>query len=76
MMWVDESILFYAFRYALGRKTYAVQDVVENILNNWDNITTHTKTFMKKEIEEAIHEDRAGMSIDIVSWEKILIKED
>lgn len=32
MVTVEEDILFYAFRYALGRRTYAAGTVVDNIL--------------------------------------------
>ena len=71
-MIVDESILFYAARYALGRKTYAVRDVVENLLNNWDDMTSRTKLAIMEEINKAIQEDRAGMQMDVACWMKII----
>lgn len=69
---VPEEILFYAFRYALGRRTYAVSDVVDAILKQWPAITDKTINMMKKEIEEAIDKGHAGDFCDVQEWRKIL----
>ena len=71
---VNEDVLFSAFRYALGRQTYIVSSIVENILNNWDNISDKLKNLMKKEIQESINNDKAGMECDVKEWRKILDK--
>jgi len=68
----DRNILFYAFRYALGRSTYAVADVVESIINIWESIHPAEQLMYKKEIKEAIESKRAGMDMDVIQWEKIL----
>ena len=68
----NENIIFYAFRYVLGRKTYAVSEVVEHLINNWGNLKTETQYQIKKEILIAIKEDKAGMEMDVEEWKKIL----
>ena len=70
---MNDDIVFYAFRYALGRKTYAVGIVVDYILGNWDLLKPATKGLIQAEIEEAIEKGNAGMEIDVKEWTKILI---
>jgi len=73
MITVDDEILFYAFRYALGRQTYAVSSVVECIAKNWSALGENTKEKILREIKEAISEDLAGDSkIDVPIWNKVL----
>jgi len=69
---ISNDTILAAFRYALGRQTYIVSSVVEDILKNWDNIDNNLKNLIKKEIEEAIEQNRAGMECDIKEWKKIL----
>lgn len=70
---VDEDIIFLAFRYALGRATYVVLDVVEVLTANWDKLSPHIRALIHKEIEEAIIRERAGWkTVDVPEWEKIL----
>lgn len=47
---VDTDIIFYAFRYALGRHTGAVGQVVDYIIKNWKDIPEKDKVQMKEEI--------------------------
>jgi hypothetical protein len=56
--------LFYAFRYALGRKTYAVNDVVTEIKLRAKDIQPSTRDLMIKEIYEkgAIDDTDAAIS--------------
>jgi hypothetical protein len=73
MITVDDEIIFYAFRYALGRQTYAVSSVVECIENNWPALRENTKEKIHREIKEAISEDLAGDSkIDVPIWNNVL----
>ncbi len=73
MITVDDEILFYAFRYALGRQTYAVSSVVECIVNNWPVLRENTKEKIHREVREAISESLAGDSkIDVPIWNKVL----
>lgn len=68
MIKVKEAILFYAFRYALGRSTYAVGDVVEELIKHKDILSDMTKGLIVKEIKEAIKEKKAGHGSDKVEW--------
>lgn len=49
---VGRDILFFAFRYALGRMTYAPHSVTTAIKNNINNISTHDIEQYIKEIYE------------------------
>jgi hypothetical protein len=69
---LDEEILFYAFRYTLGRMTYAVSTVSDCIIKNWDELSTNKQTLIQKEIIEAINSDNVGMDMDRIAWERIL----
>ena len=69
---VDNDIIFYAFRYALGRKTYAVKDVSDYIVNHWEEIDPLTQQLIWGEIDEAIKRGEAGMSVDELAWARIL----
>lgn len=71
-----ELILSCAFRYALGRRTYVVSAVVDDILSNWNEIHSSTKERFKKEIIEHknLYGD-LGMSCDEAEWNIILNKE-
>ena len=69
---VSELTLVASFRYALGRQTYIVSEVVENILKNWASLSLKFKTKIKEEIREAIKDNNAGSTIDIQQWNMIL----
>ena len=73
MTTTHEDIMFYAFRYALGRKTYAVNDVTTYLIDNWSRISEKTKNIICKEIKIAIEEDRAGMDCDVIQWKAVLL---
>ena len=72
----QDILLFCAFRYALGRRTY-VPSVIEKIMkDNWDDMPSVTRYKYKKEIREAIEKNRAGDDRDVKGWESILDLED
>lgn len=64
-------ILFYAFRYALGRKTYAVSEVAEEIIHYAEEMSPNIRTLMLQELDEAYKENRLGMGIDVKQWMKV-----
>ena len=68
----DREILIYAFRYALGRCTYASQTMSYVIRKNWAQLSEHDKQLFKREIEQAIEQDMAGMDCDVAEWKKVL----
>lgn len=67
-----ETMLFCSFRYALGRRTYIVSDVVELLTDYESVLQERTKILIRKEIQEAIDTDRAGMNMDVLEWMKVL----
>lgn len=46
-----------AVRYCLGRRTYIVSSCVEWLFVQWENFDEHTKTIIKRDIEEEIKRD-------------------
>ncbi len=66
-----ETLLFCSFRYALGRSTYIVQDVVNLLSDYSDCLFEQTKIKMKAEIYKAINEGNAGMQMDVDLWAKL-----
>lgn len=62
---VDRDILFYAFRYALGRRSYAPAVVVDNIKANIRNIS---KGDIKAYIREISECDDLGDEMDVRFW--------
>lgn len=69
---VPEDILFYAFRYALGRMTYAVADVASEIRAHNPTLSNKTRALIIKEIKEAEAADGLGMDMDRKEWLKTL----
>ena len=71
-----------SFRYHLGRKTYAVSEFCELLIQEWANLPEITKTLISKELENTFIRDdmdRAygqsilplGMDCDRKEWEKV-----
>ena len=75
MFEVNEDMIMYAFRYSLGRMTYAVATVSDYLIDNWHRLKPHTREQIIEEIREAIKRDSAGMDCDINRWKSILLLE-
>ena len=71
---IEDSITFYAFRYCLGRMTYAVDTCARYLIHNWDRLSENTQSLIVDEIIEAISKERAGMECDVESWKAVLRK--
>lgn len=69
---IKEDVLFWAFRYALGRSTYAVSDVYEAIYANWRALSRDAQMQIKREITRASLDNNVGMSCDAKLWGSIL----
>lgn len=69
----QEAILLFAFRYCLGRKTYAVSIVVDLIIKNWDNLDLIIRAMITKEIIDykKLYGD-LGHNCDEIQWNRIL----
>lgn len=60
---VDEDMLVYALRYALGRQTYAVNDVIIALEEHWEeDICKNNADIIKRDIKEYL--DRTDSRID------------
>lgn len=68
---VSEGTLFCAFRYALGRMTYVVSEVADDIRRNRHLLSSKITARIILEIDEAAAEGRLGMDIDRDDWEKL-----
>jgi len=65
---MNENILFYAFRYALGRMTYAVGEVANEIIRRAPDLSPGVRGAMIRDIDEAYSENRLGMEFDKSKW--------
>jgi len=68
----DAQIVFCAFRYALGRKTYIVSTVVNYLIQNWKWMTPKFQGLIHKEINKAVEEKWIGMEMDKTQWLRVL----
>ena len=68
---VAEDVLFWAFRYCLSRRSYAVLDAVKAIRENWDHLSYNTQRMIHKEIEQKISDDALD-PCDKSLWDGIL----
>ena len=64
-------IITAAFRYALGRQTYAPSIIVDMLKREWSDLSVSIKTQIRAEINEAIDQGLVH-EIDKPMWEKVL----
>lgn len=62
-------ILFFAFRYALGRRTMAPSIIVDELKANWEYLSEQDKAQIKEEINNHCC---LGDTCDIQTWNEIL----
>jgi hypothetical protein len=65
-------LIFCAFRYALGRRSYIVGFVSEILQKHIGKIDSGNRELITKEINKAIEGGHAGMKCDIAEWNKLL----
>jgi len=68
----QRELLIYAFRYTLGRSTYAPHTIVEILKLRWEVLSDADKRLFQREIREAIEHDNAGHDCDKKAWQSIL----
>lgn len=68
---VAPELLVYAFRYALGRQTYAVPDVTQALRQHHTALTPQTRRQIADEIRDAIRAGRAGSITDADEWDAV-----
>ena len=70
MIEVPEDILLYAFRYALGRRSYAVGLVANQMMIHRDSLKRFSKTIVE-DIESCTYYDKSLDRIDLDVWDEI-----
>lgn len=68
---LNPVFLIYAFRYALGRMTYAVSDVGDALIANRDALTPDWRQQIVQDINNAIAGGYAGHACDIERWREV-----
>jgi hypothetical protein len=66
------DMLVYAFRYALGRRTYSTSTMSEHLRTYWGSLPLPWQQLVQREIMEAIESNCAGDACDIASWRAVL----
>ena len=67
-----ETLVYGAFNYALGRRTYIVQETVQVLMTYIDEMPEKLLRIMAIRIEEAITNNQAGMDMDVKEWTDLL----
>jgi hypothetical protein len=68
----EETILVFAFRYALGRRSTAPGIVANHLIKQWAKLAPHSRAQVKEEINTAISRGYAGDPCDVETWRKVL----
>ena len=71
----DSLILFCAFRYALGRRTYVVGCVTECLQKHWHELSKGDRSLIIREIGDAIERGQAGDYCDVLQWKALMERE-
>lgn len=67
-----EALLVYATRYALGRQTYAVDDVATVIAREAPRLSARTRSVLARDIAEAAARGNLGADFDARRWRDAL----
>lgn len=65
-------LLVNAFRYCLGRRSYAVSEFVGILTPYWPSLNLNWQRLIQEEIRDAIKKGWAGDPCDVQTWEKVL----
>jgi hypothetical protein len=77
------ELVFWSFRYFLGRRTIAACQFARDLANAWDDLPSHVKGLIARELEEAFEKDdearepnsvnyrTLGEDCDRKSWEEV-----
>lgn len=78
----NDFMVIAGFRYALGRRTYAVGICADWLIEQWPNLKEDTRAVIKRELEEEFARDDAardhkneylplGADCDRAEWERV-----
>lgn len=65
---VSEETVLCAFEYAIGRKSYVVGNVVRDILENAESLSSQTRKTMADKINQKWSADELGHASDRSQW--------
>lgn len=68
---VSETTLLCAFDYAIGRMTYVVSEVAQDIIDAAPKLSDKAKAYMLKEINRRDEINALGMKMDRDWWLKV-----
>ena len=72
----SNDMIFYAFRYCLGRHTGAVNTCVDYLIRNWEYLNKKDRQLIVKEIRQEIQSqnqlNRHITDVDRKEWQKII----
>lgn len=74
MVIVTDAVVIGAFRYCLGRMTYAVEEFCSEIEPKLGLLKPETLELMRVEISRALAIGQAGMECDAKKWREFLHK--
>lgn len=69
---VPASIVFWAFRYVLGRSSYAVGDVTDFLVARWPELPANDRSNIVRDIKEHTAKYGWGHKCDEESWRQVL----
>lgn len=72
----QRDLLIYAFRYCLGRRTYATHTMQQALKQAWPNLSAGDRAMYKREIREAQENMHLGDDCDAQGWLEVLTWED
>ena len=68
---MNDVVWIGAFRYYLGRRTYAVSEFVGELIASWSTLPSDTQKLIQRELEKAVSESKTGDDCDREDWEKV-----
>lgn len=68
---LPDVFLLYSFRYALGRMTYAVGDVADQLIAYRDILQPDWRQQIVQDIHNAIENGAAGHECDVKRWREV-----
>lgn len=68
---LNPIFLMYAFRYALGRQSYSVAEVANELIAHRNDLTADWRRQIVQDVTNAIANDAAGQQCDIDRWREV-----
>ncbi len=65
------TIMFYAYRYAMGRRTYVTQEMSDLLIKYQHDLNWQTQQKIALEIGRRIKNNEAGDDCDVKNWLRV-----